>query len=318
MRIVVLDGFTLNPGDLSWAGLEAIGDCTVHDRSADEEVIPRAAGAEIVFSNKMVISDATMAELPDMKYIGVLATGYNIIDVDAAARRGIVVTNIPTYGTDSVAQMVFAHVLNLCQRVAQHSDSVKAGEWSRSPDFCYWQVPLLELSGLTLGIVGIGRIGAAAARIANAFGMNVIAHDPYVTDPPAGVTLVDLPELFRTSDVVSLHCPLTAENDRFVNAELLSQMKREAFLVNTSRGPLIDAEALADALNNDVIAGAGIDVLPVEPPPADHPLYTAKNCFITPHISWATRAARTRLMNVAVENLQAYLDGKPQNVVTPA
>ncbi|MAE60709.1 MAG: glycerate dehydrogenase [Planctomycetaceae bacterium] len=318
MRIVVLDGYTLNPGDLSWASLEALGDCTVHDRSTPDQVVPRAAGAEIVLTNKVEISDAFMAELPDMKYIGVLATGYNIVDITAAHRRDIVVSNIPTYGTDSVAQMVFAHTLNLVQRVAQHSDSVKAGDWSRVPDFCYWQTPLIELADLTMGIVGIGRIGGTVARIAQAFGMNVIAHDPFAPQAPSGVIMVELDELFATADVVSLHCPLTPENTNFVNADLLAKMKPTAFIINTSRGPLIDAHALADALNRDVIAGAGIDVLPVEPPPADHPLYAAKNCFITPHISWATRAARSRLMDVGVDNARAFLDGNPQNVVKPS
>jgi glycerate dehydrogenase len=316
MRIVVLDGHTLNPGDLSWKGLEALGECAIHDRTPPAEVVGRATGAGVVLTNKVAITRETIERLPDLKYIGVLATGYNIVDVEAAARRNIPVTNVPTYGTVSVAQMVMAHLLNLAQHVEHHAVTVRDGRWTASDDFCYWDFPLVELAGLTMGVVGFGRIGRATAALARAFGMNVVAYDPVPPqDLPEGVRAADLDEVFRTSDVVSLHCPLTPDTERLVNAERLAMMKPTAFLINTSRGPLVDETALAEALNAGRLAGAGLDVLAVEPPRADNPLLAAKNCHITPHIAWATRSARARLLETVVDNVRAFLAGRPQNVV---
>jgi glycerate dehydrogenase len=316
LHLVVLDGYTLNPGDLSWSQLEALGDCAIYDRVAPAEVAPRAQHADIVLTNKTALSREIIEQLPELRYIGVLATGYNVVDVEAARQRGIPVTNVPTYGTHSVAQMAFAHLLNLTQRVGDHARTVAAGRWSQSPDWCFWDCPLIELDGLTIGIVGLGRIGRATARLALAFGMNVLASD---AEPPAlvpeGVELVGLDELFRWSDAISLHCPLTPLTEKLVNARRLAQMKPTAVLINTSRGPLIDEAALAEALNTGRIAGAGLDVLTVEPPPPGHPLVGAKNCFITPHIAWATKAARQRLLDIAVDNVRAFLEGRPQNVV---
>lgn len=313
-RIVVLDGYTLNPGDLDWSPLESLGACRVHDRSAAEEIVPRAAGAEIVLTNKTVLSEQSLAALSDLRYVGVLATGYNVVDVDAARRRGIVVTNVPAYGARSVAQLTIAHLLNLTQHVAHHAQTVAEGRWSRSPDFCYWDFPLIELEGLTLGIVGYGRIGRTVADLARALGMRVLVYDPAASPGPE-VETADLDRLFRDSDAVSLHCPLTPETAALVDRRRLALMKPTAFLINTSRGPLVDEQALAEALDSGRLAGAGLDVLAVEPPPADHPLFRAKNCFVTPHIAWATRAARARLLAIAVENIRAYLAGRPRNVV---
>jgi len=316
MQIVVLDGYTLNPGDLSWQDLEALGPCTIYDRTPADLVVSRARDAEIVLTNKTVLSAAVIADLARLKYIAVLATGYNVVDVAAARQRGIPVSNVPTYGTDSVAQMVFAHLLNLTQHAAEHAQSVGAGRWSANPDFCYWDYPLVELSGLTLGIVGLGRIGEATARLARAFGMKVIYYD--IREDVSATTearAVDLDTLFCESDVVTLHCPLTEANRGMVNERRLNLMKPGAFLINTSRGPLVDERALAEALNSGRIAGAGLDVLSDEPPDADHPLLHAKNCTITPHIAWATRAARERLLQTTVENVAAFLKGTPQNVV---
>jgi len=316
MRIVVLDGYTLNPGDLSWQRLEALGPCRIYDRTPGDHVVRRSAGAEIVLTNKTVLSPEIIEQLPELGYIGVLATGYNVVDLDAARRRNIPVTNVPIYGTASVAQMVFAHVLNFTQRVAHHDRTVKEGRWATCEDFCYWDFPLVELAGLTMGIVGLGRIGQATAGLALAFGMKVIACDPAVGSPvPEAVEMVDLDRVFSESDIVSLHCPLTPRTRELVNADRLALMKSSALLINTSRGPLIDEAALAEALNAGRIAGAGMDVLSVEPPEANSPLLRATNCTITPHIAWATRAARGRLMQIAVENVRAFLEGKPQNVV---
>ncbi len=317
MQIVVLDGYTLNPGDLSWAPLEALGPCTVYDRTPPAETAARAAQAEIVLTNKTVLSRELIVRLPRLRYVGVLATGYNIVDVAAARERGIPVTNVPDYATLSVVQMVFAHLLNLTLHVADHGHGVAAGRWSACPDFAYWDFPLIELAGLTLGVVGFGRIGRATAEAARAFGMNVLAYD--VAPPPAPpehVRFVGLEELFRQSDVVSLHCPLTPETHHLVNPERLSWMKPGAFLINTGRGPLVDEPALAEALNCGRIAGAGLDVLSIEPPPADNPLLRAKNCCITPHVAWATAAARKRLLDTVVANVRAFLAGKPENVVS--
>ncbi len=314
MRIVLLDGHVLNPGDLSWAELQALCPCDLYERTPPEQVLPRAGDAEIILVNKVKLSRETIARLPRLKYVGVLATGYDCVDVAAARERGIVVANVPIYGSDSVAQMVFAHLLNLTQHVGEHARSVAAGTWTRHIDWCYWETPLVELAGKTMGIVGFGRIGRAVARLALAFGMKVLASD-VVPPKMENVTAVDLPMLFSQSDVISLHCPLTPETRQLVNAERLSLMKRSAFLINTSRGPLVHERALAAALNAEQIAGAGLDVLSVEPPPADHPLLTAKHCYVTPHIAWATRSARQRLLDVVVANIRAFLAGRPQNVV---
>lgn len=319
MKIVVLDGYTLNPGDLSWDGLESLGECVVYDRTPPQEVLARSKGAAILLTNKVVLDRDTMAQLPELKYIGVLATGYNIVDVEAARKRGVVVTNVPAYSTNSVVQMTFAHLLNLCLYVGQHSESVRSGNWSRSPDFSYWEYPLVELAGLTMGVVGFGRIGRGVAKAASAFGMEVLVCDPFVDAASIeGVVAVDLETLFTKSDVVSLHCPLTEQNRGFVNARLLSLMKKNAFLINTSRGLVIDEEELAEALNQEKIAGAGVDVLVQEPPSAESPLLKAKNCFLTPHIAWATGAARVRLLHAVVENVKAFLRGEALNVVNPA
>ena len=319
MKIVVLDGYTLNPGDLDWDGFRALGELTVYDRTPAEQVIERATGAELILTNKTPINEAQMAALPDMKYIGVLATGYNVVEIEAAARRGIVVTNIPTYGTHSVAQMTFALLLELCHRVQHHSDAVRAGDWSRCEDFCFWNYPLMELAGKTFGAVGFGKIGQAAADVAQALGMKVIAYDLYKSDQSQrkDFAWAELDELFAASDVVSLHCPLTAANKGIINRDALAQMKKSAFLINTSRGPLVDEESLAAALNEGRIAGAAVDVLCVEPPKTENPLLSAKNCLVTPHISWATKEARAKLMGIAVDNLKAFLDGEPVNMVKP-
>ena len=316
MKIVVLDGHTLNPGDLTWKELEAVGACEVYERTAPGETLGRSADAEIILTNKTVLTREHLLHLPKLKYIGVLATGTNVVDLSAARERGITVTNVPAYATPSVAQLTFALLLELALHPGEHSQSVKAGEWTRSEDFCYWKRPLVEISGRTLGLVGFGNIARAVARIALAFEMNVIA---CVRRAPgnaaAGIRFADLETVFRESDVLSLHCPLTRETRELINATRLDWMKRTAFLINTGRGPLIDERALADALNSDRIAGAGLDVLSVEPPPADNPLLQAKNCIITPHFGWATGAARSRLMHVAVENVRAFLNGNPRNVV---
>lgn len=316
MKIVVLDGYTLNPGDLSWESLRQLGDCEVHERTPPEQVVARSTGAEVVLTNKTVLSAETLAHLPRLRYIGVLATGYNVVDAAAAAQRGIPVTNVPTYGTRSVAQMAMAHALNLALRVGHHAWTVREGRWASSADFCYWDYPLIELEGLTMGIVGLGRIGRATAELALALGMKVLAHDPLApAAPPPQVELTALDDLFRRSDVVSLHCPLTDQNRGMVDAARLALMKPSAFLINTSRGPLIDEPALAEALNAGRLAGAGLDVLAVEPPRSDNPLLRAKNCYITPHVAWATRSARARLMQTAVDNVRAFLAGKVQNRV---
>jgi glycerate dehydrogenase len=318
-QIVVLDGHTLNPGDLSWDDLRALGPCAVYDRTFPADIVSRAGQAEIVLTNKTELSADVIEAFAHLRYIGVLATGYNVVNIETARRRGIVVTNVPAYSTSSVAQMVFAHLLNLALRVGYHAHSVRRGKWASQPDFCYWETPLLELAGLTMGIVGFGRIGRATAQIARAFGMEVIAYDiDTPTDAPRECRFVELDEVFRRSDVLSLHCPLTSENKGLVNEQRLAMMKQGAFLINTSRGPLIDEPALAQALNDGRIAGAGLDVLTSEPPEKDNPLLVAKNCFITPHISWATQAARQRLLMVAVENVAAFLAGKPQNIVNRA
>jgi len=317
MKIVLLDGYSLNPGDLNWGPLLAIGPCTIHDRTPATQVISRAAGAGIVLTNKTPIGEDTLAQLPDLRYIGVLATGYNIVNVAAARRLNIPVTNVPGYATTSVAQLVFAHLLNLTHHVGHHAETVLKGRWSASEDFCYWDFPLLDLSGMTMGIVGFGRIGQATARVAAAFGMRVIAAERGNKSvlPGVPVEYVSTDEVFHQSDVVSLHCPLTEETRSLVNRDRLAIMKPTAFLINTGRGQLVDEPALAEALNQGSIAGAGLDVLSVEPPIPGNPLLSAQNCFITPHIGWATTTARKRLLHVVAENITAYLRGAPQNVV---
>jgi glycerate dehydrogenase len=315
-RIVYLDGYTVNPGDLSWQPLRALGDCVLYDRTPPEQVIERARDAEIVLTNKVTLDGTTIRALPRLRCIGVTATGFNIIDVAAAREREIVVTNVPAYGTASVAQMTFALLLELTQHVGHHARTVREGRWSASPDFCYWDRPLLELAGLTLGIVGLGQIGREVARLAEAFRMKVIATSRQpASDAPLGVRIVGMDELFRTSDVVSLHCPLTPDTAGLVNARRLATMKPTALLINTSRGGLIVEQDLADALNAGRIAGAAVDVLSVEPPTMSNPLLAARNCYVTPHIAWATQAARRRLLAVAVENVRAFLQGMPINRV---
>ena len=313
-NIVVLDGHTLNPGDLNWDGLSEMGELTVYDRTSPEQVTERAMMAEIVFTNKTLLTAEAINTLPALKYIGVLATGYNVVNIAVARTRDIPVTNIPGYGTESVTQLTFALILELALQPALHSASVHAGEWSDCPDFCYWKKPLIELDGLTLGVVGYGAIGQAIARLGRAFGMKILVHTRTVKETKE-TEFVDCQTVFTESDVVSLHCPLTDENQGFVNAKLLSQMKSTAYLINTARGPLINEKDLAKALNEEQIAGAATDVLSVEPPSKDNPLLTAKNLIITPHIGWATRAARERLMKIATDNLCAFLKGTPQNVV---
>ena len=315
MNICVLDGFTLNPGDLSWDELRQLGLCEIYDRTPSVEIISRAANAQIVLTNKAPLTRETIAALPKLKYIGVLATGTNVVDLAAARARSIPVTNIPAYGSRSVAQATMALLLELTNRVGHHTQRVRDGAWSRATDWCFWDSPLVELDGLTLGIVGYGRIGAAVAEIAHALGMNIIAYSPSQKVAPPFVKFVELETIFRASDVVSLHCPLTPLTQKLVNAERLAWMKTTALLLNTSRGPLVDEAALAAALDSGRIAGAGLDVLSVEPPPASNPLLQAKNCLITPHNAWGTRAARARLMNIAVENVRSFLNGKQQNVV---
>ena len=317
MRIVVLDGYTLNPGDLDWSALEALGQVTVHDRTPAGDILTRAAEADAVLANKTPLRRETLDALPRLRYIGVLATGYDVVDVAAARERGIVVTNIPTYGTASVAQFAFALLLELCHRTGEHSEAVRRGDWSKNADWSMARSPLVELAGKTLGVIGLGRIGGQVAKIADAMGMRVIAHS--IPEGPAlpydGFRWVPLDELLAESDVVSLHCPLTPETRGVMHAGALRRMKRTAFLINTSRGPLVVEQHLADALNDGSIAGAGLDVLAVEPPPAS-PLFAAKNCVITPHIAWATKEARSRLMQIAVDNVGAFAAGRPENVVS--
>ena len=317
MKIVVLDGYTLNPGDLSWDRLKASGDLMVYDYTEKSDIHARAVGAEILFTNKTPLTAEMMDQLPGLRYIGVLATGYNVVDVKAAAERGIIVTNIPTYGTNSVAQMVFALLLEMCHHVQLHSDAVFNSEWTNNRDFCFWKTPLIELSGKTIGIIGYGRIGRQVAQIADAFGMRVLAYDKIQgqgSDLPS-FAWAPLDELLRQSDVISLHCPLFPDTAGLINQTSIAMMKSSALLINTSRGGLIVDQDLADALNSGRIAGAALDVLSVEPPPADNPLLHAINCLITPHISWATAEARSRLMDIAVDNLNSFLDGKPVNVI---
>ena len=318
MKIVLLDAHTANPGDLTWQPLETIAPCEVHPRTPVEETVARCKGAEVVITNKAPITREMMASLPDLKYIGVTATGYNIVDTAAAKERGIVVSNVPGYGTPAVAQHVLALMLELTNHVGHSAASVRDGGWVRCPDFCYWDHPIIELSGRTLGIIGYGDIGSAVGRVALAFGMKVLASKrTWKEPPPPGVEAADIDSIFTRSDVITLHCPLTDDTKHLVGERTLGLMKKEAYLINTGRGPLIDEAALAKALNEGRIAGAGLDVLSMEPARAENPLLTAQNCLITPHVAWASRESRKRLIDLTASNLRAFLAGKPVNVVNP-
>ena len=322
MKIVVLDGYALNPGDLSWKGMEDFGDLTVYDRSSydpkDEDIIlERAKDADIILTNKTPLTKNVINNMPNLKYIGVLATGYDVVDIDAAKERGVVVTNIPSYGTTAVAQMTFALILELTNHVGEHNRAVHDGQWERSQDWSFTKHPLMELAGNTIGIIGYGRIGQNVGEIAQAFGMKVLANakTPREELENEMVKFADLDSLLRDSDIISLHCPLTEDTEEMINKDSISLMKDSALLINTSRGGLINENDLAMALNEGKIAGAALDVVSVEPILSDNPLLKAKNTIITPHISWAPRESRLRLMNIAVENLKSFMDGKPKNLV---
>ncbi|WP_139905762.1 D-2-hydroxyacid dehydrogenase [Clostridium thermarum] len=317
MKIVILDGHGLNPGDLSWEGFNKLGELKIYDRTPNDKIIERIGDAEYIITNKTPITAETM-DKTKVKYIGVLATGYNVIDIEAAKERGIVVTNVPAYSTASVAQMVFGHILEICQQVGLHDSAVKAGEWENSADFCFWKKPLIELDGKVMGIIGYGRIGQAVSKVAQAFGMKVIAYSPRRKSEleDKNMRYVELEELLQASDIISLHCPLFESTKNIINKETIAKMKKSAIIINTSRGPLINEQDLAEALNSGRIYAAGVDVVSVEPIRADNPLLKAKNIYITPHIAWAPREARVRLMNIAVENLKNFLEGKPTNVVS--
>ena len=318
MKIVILDGYTENPGDLSWEGFAALGELTVYERTAAADIVPRIGDAEIVYTNKTPITAETLAACPKLRYIGLLATGYNVVDVAAAKARGVAVTNIPTYGTAAVAQFAIAMLLEICHHVAHHSDAVHAGRWTANPDWCFWDYPLIELDGKTMGIIGFGRIGQATGRIARALGMRVLAYDSRPSDAGRAIAeYVPLDELLANSDVISLHCPLFPETEGIVNKANIARMKDGVILLNNSRGPLVVEQDLSDALNSGKVYAAGLDVVSTEPIRPDNPLLKAKNCFITPHISWAPREGRQRLMDIAVENLRAFLAGAPVNVVNP-
>ena len=318
MKIVILDGYTLNPGDLSWSAFKALGDLTVYDRTPAAEAAGRIGDANVVFTNKCPLSAETLQACPNLRYVGVLATGYNVVDVKAAARAGVTVTNIPTYGTDAVAQYTIALLLELCHHVGAHWDSVRAGEWTANPDWCYWNYPLIELAGKTMGVIGFGRIGQGTARIAQALGMRVLAHDAR-TNPALeteSCRYASLNEVLAQSDVIALHCPLLPETEGLINRNTIARMKDGVLIVNDSRGPLIVEEDLCAALNSGKVGGAALDVVSVEPVHPDNPLLHAKNIIITPHIAWAPKESRQRLMDIAVQNLREYLDGNPRNVVS--
>ena len=319
MKIVVLDGYTLNPGDLNWDGVKQFGELTVHDRTgfAHENVIKTIGDADVIFTNKTPLPKAVLENVPSVKYIGVLATGYNVVDTAAAKELGIKVTNIPTYGTSAVAQFTFALLLELCHHAGYHSEAVKNGDWTKSADFCFWNYPLIELAGKNMGLIGFGRIGQATAKIAQAFGLNVLAFDSYQNPALLSDTCryVSLDELLANSDIISLHCPLSDSTKEIINKNTISKMKNGVMIINTSRGPLVDEQDLCDSLNSGKVAGAAVDVVSAEPIAATNPLLKAKNCIITPHIAWAPKESRTRLMNIVVENLAAYAAGKPVNIV---
>lgn len=312
MKICILDGYSLNPGDLDWSPVERLGDVTLFDRTSADKIVERAADADIVLTNKVPFSADTLRQLPRLRFICVLATGYNIIDTEAAARQGVVVANIPAYSTMSVAQMAFAHILNITNHVASYAREVADGKWTNCPDFCFWDSALTELAGKTMGIVGLGNTGMATARIAVALGMKVVALTSKSADTlPEGITPAPLHDVLASADVVSLHCPLTPSTRHLINAASIAKMKPSAILINTGRGPLVDEQAVADALNGGRLAAFGADVLSQEPPRGDNPLLSARNCFLTPHIAWATLEARTRLMSTATENVRQFIAGEP-------
>ena len=316
MRIVILDGYSANPGDLSWKELEQMGEVTVYDRTSPSETVQRAADADIVLTNKVVLNREKIAQLPRLKYIGVLATGYNVVDIEAAHERGIIVTNVPAYSTESVAQMVFAHLLTVTNRTEHYAIQNRSGRWTANPDFCYWDFPLMELAGKTFGIVGLGNIGRRVAEIAFAFGMKVKAMtSKSQAQLPAGIEKAELQTLLSSADVLSLHCPLTDTTRHLINADTLRQMKPTAILINIGRGPLIDDQAVADALQEGRLGAFCADVLTTEPPSSNNPLLSQSNAFITPHIAWASTEARTRLLQIAIANVRAFANGKPQNAV---
>lgn len=316
MRIVILDGYTANPGDLSWKELEEVGQVTVYDRTSPSETVQRAVDADIVLTNKVVLDREKIAQLPHLKYIGVLATGYNVVDIEAAIERGIIVTNVPAYSTESVAQMVFAHLLTVTDRTEHYAIQNRNGRWSDNPDFCYWDFPLMELAGKTFGIVGLGNIGRRVAEIALAFGMKVKAMTSKSQDQlPAGIEKAELQELLAASDVLSLHCPLTDKTHHLINTDTLRQMKPTVILINTGRGPLIDDQAVACALQEGLLCAFCADVLTTEPPSSDNPLLSQPNAFITPHIAWASTEARSRLIQIATANVRAFINRTPQNVI---
>ena len=321
MKIVILDGYTENPGDLSWEGFEAFGEVAVYPRIPGNEkpaIIEAISGAEIVITNKTPITADILEACPGINYIGVLATGYNVVDTEAARAKGVPVTNIPTYGTDAVGQFVFALLLEICHHVGHHDKAVKDGAWTGCKDFCFWDFPLIELTGKTIGIIGFGRIGQTTARIAKAFGMRTLAYDAYPSEAGSAIAdYIDLDALYAQSDVIALHCPLTPETNGMIDKAAISKMKDGVIIINNSRGPLVNEQDLADALNSGKVYAAGVDVVSTEPIKADNPLLAAKNCFITPHISWAPKESRQRLMDIAVNNLKAYLAGEPVNVVNP-
>lgn len=316
MKIVELDAYAANPGDLSWDGLRALGELTVYDRTSPDKVVERAREADAVLTNKVAFDEDTLAQLPHLKYIGVMATGYNVVDTEAARRRGIVVTNIPAYSTDSVAQMVFAHILNITNRVDHYARQNRNGRWSDNPDFCYWDAPLHELAGKTLGIVGLGHIGCKVARIAIDFGLDVFAYtSKNAASLPPGIQKTTMDGLFAVSDILTLHCPLSPQTHQLINRQNLARMKPGAILINTGRGPLVDEQAVAEALASGRLGAYGADVMENEPPAADNPLLAQPNAFITPHIAWATVEARQRLVDICVDNLKAFIAGAPINVV---
>lgn len=318
-NIVVLDGYTENPGDLSWSGLEAFGKLTVYDRTSAADIVSRIGGADVVFTNKTPISAETLSACPNIKYIGVLATGYNIVDTQAAKEKGVVVTNIPTYGTAAVGQFAIALLLEICHHIGHHDKAVHEGRWESCPDFCFWDYPLIELDGKTMGIIGYGRIGQNTGRIAQVLGMKVLAYDAQRNPDLISETMryADLDELFAESDIISLHCPLFPETEGIINKDTIAKMKDGVIILNNSRGPLIKEQDLADALDSGKVYAAGLDVVSSEPIKGDNPLLKAKNCIITPHISWAPKESRKRLMDIAVDNLAQYISGNPVNVVNP-
>lgn len=319
MKIVVLDGYTLNPGDLSWASLEKLGEVTVYDRTSllnTEETISRIGNAEIVFTNKTPLPAEVFEKCPEMKYVGVLATGYNVVDIEAAKKRGVVVTNIPTYGTEAVGQFAIALLLEICHHIGHHDKAVHEGQWEKNPDWCFWDYPLIELAGKTMGIIGFGRIGQATGKIAKALGMTVIANDEYPTESGKDIAeYVTREEVFKRADVISVHCPLLPSTEGLICKENINKMKDGVIILNNSRGPLVVEQELADALDSGKVYAAGLDVVSTEPIRGDNPLLKAKNCFITPHISWAPKESRERLMNIAVDNLKAFLQGEAVNIV---